>query len=268
MMERPGERRPEQAADRRRREKQPNGPGSAAEMGGRQRGEQRPRHAENHCVEVHQKRHRNHRLVPHPPQPLGDRGEPGARAAAVRWHGAQPGNGVERASERRRVDGVGGLEAGGRDDDAGEQRSDCARELKRHLSEGGRRWHPVRPEQSRDERHPSRLVDRKEAGLQRDQQVEQPELSKIHRGLDGERDREECESRTGDQHELAPVERVGERTSEQADHDHRHGDREPDRADREGGVRHFVDLHRHGDGGDLIADPRQRPAGPQPAVFG
>ena len=55
------------------------------------------------------------------------------------------------------------------------------------------------------------------------------------------------------QHQLSPIDCVGERATDQPDHDQRNRNGKPDRADREGGMGHRVDLHRHRDVRHLVS---------------
>ena len=71
-----------------------------------------------------------------------------------------------------------------------------------------------------------------------------------------------------DQQQLAPVDRVGDRTAPQPEHDQRHQPDQAEHADPERRQGDRVHLHRHGHRGDLEPDERDALADEQPAVVG
>ena len=139
----------DEGACARRREKEPNGLGTAAEHLRAELREQGRRHAEDHGVDVDRERADEDALALQEAQSLEDRRESRLGTAAFGWQGTHGDGGAERDHERGHVDPVGGGQADVGDDDAGQGRADNHPHLPHELaqSSGGRKRLP--PDQPR-----------------------------------------------------------------------------------------------------------------------
>ena len=143
-------------------------------MRGRQCREDRPRHPEDHRVQVDQENHRDHSMLTSPAQTLGNGSESGRRATTLRRHRSQLHDRVHRNGEGHGVGRVRGLESCGGDDNACEQRPYRAAQLEGQLIQRLGRGDAVSRQQPWNEGRASRLVDREKCALQSDHGVKQP----------------------------------------------------------------------------------------------
>jgi hypothetical protein len=95
---------------------------------------------------------------------------------------------------------------------------------------------------------------------------DQPDVAQVEQRLGQQGQGDGPGSDRGGQVEPAPVDRVGDRATVDAEDDDRHQAGEPHEAHVERRVRQGVDLHRHGHLGEHRADERRALTDEQPAV--
>ena len=138
-----------------------------------ERREERPRHPEDHRVQVDDERREQHRRRAGEREALPDRSPPAPRrSAARRWHRPHPEDRQERNREPRDGGHVDGRDAERRQEDARERRPAERRELADDLvqRQGGRQV--VSADQLRDARVPHRRLDARERGDEGSQRID------------------------------------------------------------------------------------------------
>ena len=147
------------------------------------RGEQRARHREDHGDEVDDEGQQQHRPGGEEAQPLDDARQPGRAAAALGRHRRQRAHRPDRRGEAHRVEPVRGAEPERADEQAGEQRADGDADVELDLAQRVRRRQQVRRQQPRHEGLAGRAVEREQARLAGDDDVQQPGLLEPGDGL-------------------------------------------------------------------------------------
>jgi len=197
-------------------------------------------------------------VVDDEPQPVGQRPEIALCTLPFGTHRWQPEHPVQRGHERECVDQVAQLEATHRRDQAGQSRPTDHRDIPRDHRQCRTCGYEIPPQQPGIEGPAGRRVDRTDATLRRGQDVQQPQRAASGEGLRRKRNRHHHLQRTGHQHQLAPVDRIDQDAPNHPDRDRRYRVRQTDSADGRRRVGQREDLQRHGKGGHLPTDRRQR----------
>jgi hypothetical protein len=213
-----------------------------------------------------------HSFFAAPPRgpPLPDRPWAGARGRLVaEWpQRGQPEHAVQRGTERQGVDRIAGGDAPLPDDQAAERRTHQHRELEAEVGQRDPGRHLVRRQQP-DRERPAGWGTQCGAGrLQRHQAEQHPPRSDPGERLAGQQAGDHYLPKRRDQHQFPAVDRIGQRTADQAEHHHRNRFGEHDRADADRAAGELPGLVQHGDGGQLAAESGQVAADPQPAEGG
>jgi hypothetical protein len=238
---------------------------AAVEVLGGQRREQPGGHAEQHRPGVDQQHAAEHPVVPHVPEALGQRAEPGPLHP---HRGRQRPHEQERQAkqhEASRVGAVAGGQAWPGDQQAGQCRADQVAELAAHPVQGRGGRQPGRPDQRRGR---GRGRGRSEAGEQPDRErnrVDGPHRRVRRHAVHQQRSRQHGLRQRGRQQQLAPVIAVREHPAGQQADQHADAGGEAEQADRERRARQRVDLPVGRGRGDHVAGRRDEPPGVQPA---